>query len=156
MSDLTQQINAAPDAPIKVKASHRGCAPAIRKMSLDYPEMSDTNIARVVGCSPQNVRGVLDSFLGNTSEESLRSFQENKADVYDALQHRLLLSLTQEKIDKSKPMEIITGAAILEDKARLVRGQATGINVSVLMDVVEAIRTRGTTQTVDSKRDARG
>jgi hypothetical protein len=39
-------------------------------------------------------------------------------------------------------MEAITGAAILIDKARLVRGQATGINVSILMDVVEAIRAR--------------
>ena len=37
-------------------------------------------------------------------------------------------------------MEIITGAAILEDKARLIRGLATGINVNVLLDVAEAIR----------------
>lgn len=156
MSDLTEQINAAPDAPQSVPGRKKGLAPQIRKMALDYPELSHSQIARTVGCNPSNVTAVLKTFLGNTSDESLRSFQENKADVYDALQHRLLLSLTQEKIDKSKPMEIITGAAILEDKARLVRGQATGINVSVLMDVVEAIRTRGTTQTVDSKRDAIG
>ena len=37
-------------------------------------------------------------------------------------------------------MEAVTAAAILEDKARLVRGQATGINVSVLLDVAESIR----------------
>ena len=34
----------------------------------------------------------------------------------------------------------ITGAAILEDKARTIRGQATQINVSVLLDAVAAIR----------------
>ena len=51
-------------------------------------------------------------------------------------------SLTRDKIEKTKPMEAITGAAILIDKARLVRGQATGINVNVLLDVAEAIRSR--------------
>jgi hypothetical protein len=35
---------------------------------------------------------------------------------------------------------LVTAAAILEDKGRLVRGQATGINVQVLMDVAEMIR----------------
>ena len=42
-------------------------------------------------------------------------------------------------------MEIIIGAATLEDKARLVRGQATGINANVLLvllDVVDAMRSR--------------
>jgi len=126
----------------------RGLAPAIRKLSLDYPEMTPSDIARTVGCTRQNVSCVLDTFLAGTSPETLRDFQDNKADVYDALQHRLLSSLTQEKIDKSKPMEIITGAAILEDKARLVRGQATGINVSVLLDVVEALKNRPTSAAI--------
>jgi hypothetical protein len=121
-----------------------GVAPKIRKLKMKHPELSHSDIAKRVGCHPSNVTCVLKAFLGDKSEDDLRSFQESKADIYDALQHRLLSSLTQEKIDKSKPMEIITGAAILEDKARLVRGQATGINVSVLMDVVEAIRSRPT------------
>jgi hypothetical protein len=85
---------------------------------------------------------VLSKFLGTTSESELRSFQGAKADIYDALQHKLLASLTDEKISKTNAVSAITGAAILEDKARLVRGQATGINVSVLMDVVEAIKAR--------------
>jgi hypothetical protein len=37
---------------------------------------------------------------------------------------------------------LVTSVAIVEDKARLVRGQATGINVTALLDVVEAIRAR--------------
>jgi hypothetical protein len=37
-------------------------------------------------------------------------------------------------------MEAITGAAILIDKARLVRGQATSINANVLIDLVRAVR----------------
>lgn len=126
-----------------------GVASRIRKLKLRHPELTAGEIAKAVGCSANNVYGVLDTFLGEKSEPQLRQFQENKADIYDALQHRLLLSLTSDKITKAKPMEIITGAAILEDKARLVRGQATGINVSVLLDVVDALRSRPS-QVVDS------
>jgi hypothetical protein len=133
-----------------ISSAKKGLAPSIRKMAVAYPELSNSEIARTVGCSPQNVSCVLETFLAGTSPETLRDFQENKADVYDAIQYKLLASLTQEKIDKSKPMEAITGAAILEDKARLVRGLATGINVSVLRDVVDAIRSKPP-QVIDSR-----
>ena len=58
------------------------------------------------------------------------------------MQHRLLLSVTDKKINKTSAVQAITGVAILEDKIRLARGQATGINVSVLLDVAAAIRER--------------
>jgi hypothetical protein len=120
----------------------RGLAPEIRRLSLKYPEMSHGAIARKVGCRPSNVSQVLATFLSDHTNEQLQEFQSAKAEIYDALQYQLLESLTPEKIAKAKVMELVTGAAILEDKARLVRGQATGINVNVLMDVVEAIRSR--------------
>lgn len=132
-ADLTEQASSS---------TKKGLAPQIRKLAITYPELSNSDIARTVGCTPQNVSCVLSTFLAGTSPETLADFQANKADVYDVLQLKLLSSLTQEKIEKSKPMELITGAAILEDKARLVRGQATGINVNVLLDVVEALRAK--------------
>ena len=79
--------------------------------------------------------------MGHTTADDLQGFQAHKADIYDALQHRLL-STVPSKIAKAPLMAVVTSAAILEDKARLVRGQATGINVSVLLDVAEAIRQR--------------
>lgn len=141
-----------PAVPVErktVPGRKTGKAPLIRKLAIDHPELSHTQIAKAVGCDPSNVTIVLKTFLGKTTESQLRNYQENQADVFDSLAHRLLLSVTDEKIEKSKPMEAITGAAILIDKARLVRGQATGINVSVLMDVVDAIRSRKS-QVVDS------
>lgn len=136
----------------------RGLAPTIRKIAVQYPELTHSEIARTVGCDPSNVTCVLKTFLGNTSPEQLADFQQNKADIYDAMQHRLLASLTDDKINKSKVMEAVTAAAILEDKARLVRGQATGINVSVLLDVAESIRAMRDqpkpAQVVDSERSA--
>jgi len=147
-SDITERILSV-EPVIRPKQARTGAAPRIRKLKLRHPELSHAEIAKRVGCAPSNVTSVLKTFMGKSNEDELRGFQEAKADIYDALQHRLLASLTQAKITKAKPMEIITGAAILEDKARLVRGQATGINVSVLMDVVEAIKARGS-QVVDS------
>jgi len=35
----------------------------IRRLKLEYPEMSESQIARYVGCSPSNVHQVLKSFL---------------------------------------------------------------------------------------------
>lgn len=142
MSQTLDAILAAPHAPQQARRGKRGLAPEIRRLKLRHPELTDSDIARKVGCRPSNVSGVLKTFLGDTSEDQLRDYQQNQADVFDSLSHRLLLSVTPEKIAKAKVMEAITGAAILIDKARLVRGQATGINVNVLMDVVEAMRSR--------------
>jgi len=119
-----------------------GVAPRIRKLKLKHPELSHSDIAKRVGCTASNVTCVLKSFLGSHSEAELRDYQENQAEVFDSVAMRLLSSISQDKIDKTPAVQAITGAAILIDKARLVRGQATGINVNVLLDVVDAIRNR--------------
>lgn len=121
-------------------AAKTGAAPRIRKMALKHPELSHANIAKRIGCSRPNVTSVLTTFLAGTSDTYLRDFQDSKADVYDALQLRLLASVTQSKLDKTPAVSLVTGAAILEDKSRLIRGLATGINVNVLVDAVAAIR----------------
>ena len=123
----------------------RGLAPKIRRLKTRNPGMSHSAIARKVGCRPSNVTGVLKTFLGKHTAEELKVFQENRAEVFDALQYRVLGSITEAKLAKAPAVSLITGAAILEDKARLVRGQATGINVNVLMDVMEAIRSKPST-----------
>jgi hypothetical protein len=131
-------------------AAKTGVASKIRKLKTQFPEMSQRAIAKRVGCNKSNVHSVLSFYMGKANEEELRGFQENKADIYDALQHRLLSSITPNKLAKAPAVSLITGAAILEDKARLVRGQATGINVNILMDVVEALRARPVAPTIDA------
>ena len=120
----------------------KGLAPEIRRLKTKYPEMSQGAIARRLGCSTGNVSTVLKTFLSDHTPEQLQDFQANKAEVYDALQIRLLGSLTREKIEKMPGLAAITGAAILQDKSQVLRGQATGINVIALLDVAEAIKAR--------------
>lgn len=127
---------------ISIMGAQTGVAPQIRALKERFPEMAPSAIARRVGCDPSNVTRVLQTYLNGASIEDLRGFQENKADVYDSLQRSILESITAGDFVKAPLMARVTSAAILEDKARLVRGQATSINVNVLMDVVDAIRTR--------------
>lgn len=123
-----------------IPGQQKGLAPEIRRLSVKYPELTQGDIARRVGCTTSNVCQVLNAFLNDSSESELREYQENQADIFDSVAYKLLRSVTQEKIDKTKPMEAITGAAILTDKARLVRGQATNYNVNILLDAAQAIR----------------
>jgi hypothetical protein len=131
-----------PPAPSNqpIPGRKRGLAPLIRATKARYPELSEAQIAKRVGCSPSNVHQVLTPFLHGHSEQELRDFQANKADIYDAVQMRALASVTQEKLRKSSAGSLVTVAAILEDKARLLRGQATSIHVSALLDLVELLR----------------
>lgn len=132
------------------KRPHRGVAPQIRKLKTRYPELSNSAIAKRVGCTTTNVEQVLQRFLGKGSVDDLRSFQEHKADVYDAIQQRLLLSVTQAKINKTPAVQAITGAAILEDKARLIRGQATSINMTAVVDLIEVMRGESQARVIDA------
>ena len=117
-------------------------APLIRRTKTRYPELSEAQIAKRVGCSPSNVHQVLTPFLHGHSEQELRDFQANKADIYDAVQMRALACVTQDKLRKSSAGSLVTAAAILEDKARLVRGQPTSLHVHALIDVLAAIKAK--------------
>jgi hypothetical protein len=136
-----QVIPPAPsDQPIPGRK--RGLAPLIRSTKTRYPELSEAQIAKRVDCTPQNVSQVLAAFLSERTTDELQDFQGSKADIYDTLQYRALASITQDKLDNSSAMQLVTVAAILEDKGRLVRGQPTSLHVTALIDVLKAIRSR--------------
>ena len=130
------------DRPVisKRRGKHTGKAPLIRKISLEHPEFSEGQIAKLVECDPANVHRVLDKFRTKFSNLELSDFQESKANVYDALQLRALMSVSDDVLAKTPVRDLAVAAGIWEDKARVIRGQATQINVSVLLDAVQAIR----------------
>lgn len=97
---------------------------------------SYAEIANIVGCSPQNVRNRLLAY----DYEGLKVFRENKDSVFERIQRELAASLNAEDIKNMAPRDRIMGIGILEDKIRLIRGQATDITVNV--DAVKAIQER--------------
>jgi hypothetical protein len=124
----------------EVVGQHTGAGDRAIALKLEHPELSDSKIAARVGCHPSLVSRVLAKFLGDHTQEELKDFQDNKANLFDALQLRTLMSITDEDIAKAPLLPRITGAAILEDKGRTIRGLATQVNVSVLLDLRDAIR----------------
>jgi len=119
---------------------HKGLAPLIRKMKLENPSLSNTAIARHCKCSTANVKKVLAKLSTNYSTEDLEEYKANRADIFAALGRKMLGSITESKLQKTSAVQLVTGAAILFDKERLERGQATGINVTALVDVAELLR----------------
>ena len=117
-----------------------GAAKKIRALSVRYPELGPSALAKVVGCTPQTVSDVLKRFLGHRTEQELRDFQQNKPDVLDAIGQRCLGSITESKLRKASATSLVTAYAILEDKSRLIRGMPTGLDVHVLLDLMSVVR----------------
>jgi hypothetical protein len=115
-------------------------AAQVRALALRYPELGPSALAKRVGCTPQSATSALKRFLANHSEDDLRSFQTSKADVYDAIQQRCLESVTASKLRKASATSLVTSAAILQDKSRIIRGMPTSLDVHVLIDILSEIR----------------
>jgi hypothetical protein len=124
------------------RKTRRGLAPTIIKLKVKHPNMTERAIAKHVGCHPANVHQVLSKYLGKSSHSDLQQYQSAKAEVFDAVAMRLVESITPRKIAKAQLLPTVTSIAILEDKSRVIRGQATTINVSVVADLAEAIRSQ--------------
>ena len=119
-----------------------GAAEHIRLLHDRFPAMSNTAIAKKVGCDESNVRRVLQRYVRACSVEELRDFQANEVDIVDAIRERTLASITEDKLANASYSQLVMGHAILLDKSRLMRGQPTSIHVHALVDVLDALRMR--------------
>ena len=59
--------------------------------------------------------------------EGLENFREQKDKVFEDTQREILKTLSPDRIKTMSPGTAVTAAAILEDKIRAIRGQATEI-----------------------------
>jgi hypothetical protein len=101
--------------------------------------LSQNKIAQTVGRSRHMVKNVL------AEPEIQRSIQDERAELSALCKDKaraIFVSIGSGDIDKSNLLQKATAGAIMIDKALLLAGEATGINVTVLMDVVDAIRSR--------------
>ena len=124
-----------------VNSANTGAAPAIRKAKLQYPELTNSQIAKRVGCDPSNVTRVLARFLGNNNTtQDLQDYKEQKGDIWDSLAMKAVMSIDDAKLETATAVQLATVAGIAFDKSQLTRGLATQVNVSVLLDLRDAIR----------------
>ena len=115
-------------------------AAAIRREKTKFPELSEAKIATRVGCDKAFVHRVLAEYLGKRSGDDLQNYKENKADAWDAVAMRALMFVTDAKLQKSSAAALMMVAGTAHDKAQVLRGMATSINVTMLIDAVNMVR----------------
>jgi hypothetical protein len=90
--------------------------------------------ANTVGKQIKRNRRTVQKFLDEPSSKAIL------ADMYERLNRKILESVTAEDIEKATLQQKSVSAAIMTDKALLLRGEPTQITVSYLLEAVELIR----------------
>ena len=101
--------------------------------------LSQNKIAQSVGRSRHMVKNVL------AEPEIQRAVTDEKAELAQLYREKardIVISINSADIDNASLQQKAVSTGILLDKSLLLSGDATGINVSVLLDVVEAMRSR--------------
>jgi predicted DNA-binding protein YlxM (UPF0122 family) len=65
--------------------------------------------------------------IRNADLEGLEQFNDHKDKVFEHKQREIVKSLTDAKVKEMSGLQLITGAAILQDKIMALRGQASTI-----------------------------
>ena len=136
----------------RVNSANTGAGERAIALKLEYPELSAGQIAKAVGCNPSNVYRVLERF--NAKLQDLQDYKEHKGDIWDSVAMRAVMFLDDAKLQKSSAAQLMMVAGTAFDKSQLTRGLATQVNVSVLLDLVQAardMRDRPATQVVDNE-----
>ena len=95
----------------------------IIELKTTNPELSTTQIGKLVDCSHVNVVRVLQRY--GMAQQEVNDYKTNRADILAGLQHRLISSITDEDIKKTPVGSRILAAAQLFDKEKAELGQST-------------------------------
>jgi cytochrome c1 len=128
----------APGIQTRINTANTGAGDRAIALKLEYPELSAGQIAKAVGCNPSNVHRVLARF--NARLDELQDYKEHKGDIWDAVAMKAVMSIDDAKLQMATAVQLATVAGIAFDKSQLVRGLATQVNVSVLLDLMQAAR----------------
>jgi hypothetical protein len=122
-------------------ARNTGAAKIVRRLKRRYPDLSAAEIARKAGCSRANAHKVIQQFMtAGQDEATIEDYRQSEATALDAVRMKLLMAIDDAKIAKSSAYQLGGMFSLLFDKAQLIRGHATSINVHFLLDAVEAVR----------------
>jgi hypothetical protein len=111
----------------------------IIKAKQEHPDLTTREIAKMVDCDHSNVVRTLQRY--GIDQQATEDFKARRADVFAGLQERILKSITDEAIQKTPAIQLVTAASILYDKERLERGQSTD-NQSVIVTHIRDLQSR--------------
>lgn len=107
-----------------------------RMINLKLSGLTYSEVGKVMGCSEENVVKRLTPYRDTIA--GLKTFQDNKADIYDFHQTRILDGIDEKKIKDAKLYDLIRSAGQLEDMGRKVRGLDAHTNINVFSLTVKA------------------
>lgn len=121
------------------------CAPKYIKFSeiIKYLDkgLNPVEISKLVGCSHQAIYARLQR--NNIDVDEFMDFRHNPDIYFEELQFRIMDSISNEDIKRNKAHSRVVDIAILEDKKRTIRGQATQvIDYSAVSREVEELEKR--------------
>jgi len=97
----------------------------ILAIKAEHPDLGVRDIATLADVSHPHVIATLQRY--GVDQGQVEAYKSHRGDILAGLQHRLLVSVTDEDIKKAPLGSRILAAAQLYDKERLERGQATAI-----------------------------
>jgi transposase len=112
--------------------------------------MTQTEVAQEFGVCKQAINNLVKRAQDNKA--ALLSYQDNKAEVFEDIQSMLLEGVDRDKIKGATAQQLVTSAAILQDKIQVLRGQATDHTI-VDIRAIQAI-IKGRVMTGDTIIDA--
>ena len=72
-------------------------------------------------------------------QEIIRSYKDQRADSLAGLQVKLLNAIDDDKLKKASAFQLVGSAALLYDKERLERGQATSISAVDIRQLIASV-----------------
>jgi len=110
--------------------------------------LSSSEIGAIVGCSSQNVL----ARLAAEEIETLDNFRDNKDTVFEHLQRKVVKTIGDDQLKSMSGLQLITGAAILQDKIQVIRGLSSEIidHRVLTLDLNKAIEQLRAEQGIDT------
>lgn len=125
--------------------------PLERLIELRAKRLSYNEIAKIVGCTKQNVWLRIQGYAKDC--EDVEEFKANRADLMASIQHRILSSIDNDEIKKAPLATKLMSYGILYDKERLERGQSTQ-NISVADEYIRRRDTRKCNDNIELPSDS--
>lgn len=110
---------------------------AILKTKSEHPDLTLREIGAIADCNHVTVLTTLRRY--GIDSNHLKEWKNNKADILSGLQHKLLVSITDEDIKKAPLGSRVLAAAQLFDKERIETGKSVS-NIQMIHSSIADIK----------------
>jgi len=151
---MTGPVKSRDDKPLpdNIERENKPRQPKVDKvkaLAMVRGGMTQTAVAEEFGVTIHAINKLIKRT--NDNKPALQDYKDNKAEVFENIQAELLQAVDGEKLKAASAQQLITSAAILQDKIQVLRGQPTSITDVNLRALIAMIPGQSDTET-DTER----